>query len=440
MQSNRPGALTRAFRCLVLITFFTLLGTSGCAVLAESEVGVDQDLAAAFEPLIRASAQPTIHDASRRANGLTEFFLDGTPYKGRPTRIFALYGKPDKPFSSAVLKPGKMPAVVLVHGGGGTAYEPWVRRWNEAGFAAISIAVEGQTDEVVDEYLAGPDRWARHPFGGPPRNGIYLDHAEALQDEWMFHAVYATIQANNFLRGQTDIDADRVGIVGISWGGVITATTIGLDHRFSFAIPTYGSAFLATIRNQYGRFLEDNTEYTDTWEPALRLASYDRPTLWLTGRAESHFLLPAQAASYRAVGGDVAVSIKPAMRHGHGAGWNEPEPYAFAAAVTRTGKPPFVPSETRKTTSGHHVIRYRISDNLKPVSATLHSTTEATVGPNSAWQESGVNFNAIAGAIDVSVAAVPADTTYWFVNLELRDDSSGAVLTASSRLNSDGAR
>ena len=34
-----------------------------------------------------------------------------------------------------------------MHGGGGTAFKEWVERWNNHGFAAISIAVEGQTDE-----------------------------------------------------------------------------------------------------------------------------------------------------------------------------------------------------------------------------------------------------------------------------------------------------
>jgi cephalosporin-C deacetylase-like acetyl esterase len=52
---------------------------------------------------------------------------------------------------------GKVPGMVLVHGGGGTAFKEWVQKWNAQGFAAISIAVEGQTDVEREEgRKAGP--------------------------------------------------------------------------------------------------------------------------------------------------------------------------------------------------------------------------------------------------------------------------------------------
>ena len=43
--------------------------------------------------------------------------------------------------------------------------------------------------------------------------------------------------------------------MGISWGGVITSTVIGIDDRFAFAIPTYGCGDLAEVPNQYGKSL-----------------------------------------------------------------------------------------------------------------------------------------------------------------------------------------
>ena len=41
--------------------------------------------------------------------------------------------------------------MVLVHGGGGTAFKEWVEKWNARGYAAISIAVEGQTDKRSED-------------------------------------------------------------------------------------------------------------------------------------------------------------------------------------------------------------------------------------------------------------------------------------------------
>ncbi len=48
------------------------------------------------------------------------------------------------------------PAVVLVHGGGGKAFEEWARLWAERGYAAIAMDLGG----------CGPDRKPL-PDGGP---------------------------------------------------------------------------------------------------------------------------------------------------------------------------------------------------------------------------------------------------------------------------------
>ena len=71
----------------------------------------------------------------------------------------------------------------------------------------------------------------------------------------MYHAVADTVLANSLLRSLPGVDADKVGIMGISWGGVITSTVIGIDDRFAFAIPTYGCGDLSEAPNQYGKSL-----------------------------------------------------------------------------------------------------------------------------------------------------------------------------------------
>ena len=147
--------------------------------------------------------------------------------------------------------------MVLVHGGGGTAYREWVRKWNERGFAAISIAVEGQTDEPAAGGAPG-STWKRHEWAGPARDAIYGDTAQPIADQWMYHAVADTVLANSLIRSFPEIDAAKVGLMGISWGGVIASTAIGIDNRFAFAIPTYGCGSMADAENQWGRALHDN--------------------------------------------------------------------------------------------------------------------------------------------------------------------------------------
>ena len=126
-------------------------------------------------------------------------YFDGVDYEGRPTRVFAWMGIPA---GASVDAP--VPAMVLVHGGGGTAYRQWVDEWTQRGYAAISIAVEGQTSTQAteDERASGQavGSWRTHAMSGPSRIGAYGDTGRPLGDQWMYHAVSATSLAGELMR------------------------------------------------------------------------------------------------------------------------------------------------------------------------------------------------------------------------------------------------
>ena len=65
-------------------------------------------------------------------------FLKGVNYKDNETRIFGYLGCP----KDASIN-NKYPGVVLVHGGGGTAYKEWVKQWVDAGYVAFAIDYQG---------------------------------------------------------------------------------------------------------------------------------------------------------------------------------------------------------------------------------------------------------------------------------------------------------
>mmetsp|Transcript_14645 Transcript_14645/g.21641 ORF Transcript_14645/g.21641 Transcript_14645/m.21641 type:complete len:231 (-) Transcript_14645:440-1132(-) len=213
------------------------------------------DTGVAPEPNV-ISAQ---EDASRPEFivGKTDFtvkpiYFDALPYKGEATKVFAWIGLPNNATGD------KIPAMVLVHGGGGTAFFEWVRRWNLFGYAAIAIAVEGQTD--ISTRATQPEfGWATHGNPGPRRTiKPYGDWEDPLRDQWMFHAVADTILAHNLMRSYDFVDPAHIGLMGVSWGGVISATTVGIDNRFSFLISCYGCGFLKNAPNYFGRGLLRN--------------------------------------------------------------------------------------------------------------------------------------------------------------------------------------
>lgn len=141
-----------------------------------------------LEALAKQTTPPAVHEGTGfQADGAVRpLFFDALDWEGKPTRAFAWIGLP-----AGASKEKPAPGIVLVHGGGGTAYTDWVKEWNEQGFAAISIAVEGQTEQKGQSGA----KWQRHEHGGPARSGTYSDFTKPIEDQWMYHAVADTILA-----------------------------------------------------------------------------------------------------------------------------------------------------------------------------------------------------------------------------------------------------
>ena len=360
--------------------------------------------------LAKLTASPAMHRAEgvTAEAGMKAIYYDALPWKGKPTRVFAWLGLPAKP-------KGKVPGVVLVHGGGGTAFKEWVKKWNEHGFAAISIAVEGQTDQPDPAAPKGTHAWKQHAWPGPKREGIYCDSTEPLTEQWMYHAVADTVLAGTRSCGSLPgVDADKVGLMGISWGGVITCTVIGIDSRFAFAIPTYGCGHLFDAGNVNGAVPSATTRLHrgSLGDPMVRMARVQLPVLWLSWPEDSHFPLDCQAAGYHAAPGPHMVSLIPGMKHGHGAGWMPPDSYAFAESVVRNGKPWCVQTSAKLEGGTVHVE----FASTKPLDrAVLITTTDTGFTGIRKWSELPARIERLDNRWHAT-APLPAGTTAWFVN------------------------
>lgn len=347
---------------------------------------------------------------SIQSGDMKTIYFDALDYEGKPTRVYAWIGIP-----ASASKEKPVPGIVLVHGGGGTAFDTWVKKWTAKGYAAISIAVEGQTDQKNTGKNGKPSKgWQQHAWPGPARNGIYGDSDKPLKDQWMYHAVANTILGNSLMHSLPMVDSKKIGVMGISWGGVITSTVIGIDHRFAFAIPTYGCGNLAEAENQYGRALGNNQIYRQVWDPMVRIDSVTTPTLWLSWPGDQHFPLDKQAASYTAAPGDRMVSLIPGMKHSHGAGWNPEDSYAFADSVVETGKAwasqSFIEVQNNKCKA--------IFSSTKAIDkAILVSTTDTGITGDRKWSVSDTQLSR--GKSNwTATTFLPKGTTAWFINLK----------------------
>lgn len=266
------------------------------------------------------------------AKDVVSVFYEGLPWRKRATRVFAYYGLPK-------VAPGmKVPGMVLVHGGGGSAFDAWVRLWNSRGYAAIAMDTCGCVP------IGSYGKWQRHNAGGPPGWGGFDQVDEPAEDHWTYHAVADVILAHSLLRSLPGVDPERIGVTGISWGGYLTCIVAGVDSRFRLAVPVYGCGFLGDNSVWLPEFQKMGREkaarWLGRWDPSVWLRQSKMPMLWVTGTNDFAYPLDSLQKSYRLAQGPHTLSIRPRMPHGHGGpGENPAEILALAESQLNGGQP-----------------------------------------------------------------------------------------------------
>jgi dienelactone hydrolase len=383
---------------------------SGCWLLAVAGLAFSPSIASAggqAEPMRvppRALQAPRSEPAPDfRAEGVKALFFDGPSWKGKPTRVFAWVGVPR-------LEPDtKAPGIVLVHGGGGTAFDAWVRLWVSRGYAAIAMDTCG----CLPRGTYG--KWQRHDAGGPPGWGG-LDRADdPIEDQWPYHAVSAVILAHSLLRTMSEVDAGRVGITGISWGGYLTCIVSGLDDRFCFAAPVYGCGFLgedSAWLPELRRLGAKGERWLAMWDPSRYLKDGKMPKLWVTGTNDFAYPLDSLQKSYRLAGGSSTLCIRLRMPHGHnGPGENPPEILAFADSITQ-GKTALAAIEARGRDGGRVWARFHAGSPI--VKAELLYTNDEGPWKDRRWQTATAKLDQTASTVS---ATVPPEAKVYFMNL-----------------------
>lgn len=289
------------------------------------------------------ASEPVVYDAPGwQHEGVRPIFLEGARWNGKPTRIFAWVGMPKGASSEH-----KVPAIVLIHGGGATALASWVRLWNEMGYAAISMDTCGG----VPVWSASPyykERWPRHEYSGPHGWGVVEEADLPPREQWMYHAVSSVIRSTNYLLSLPEVDSSKVGVTGISWGGVLTLVDAALDGRFKFAIPVYGCGHFnsktsglfetsrATMPDKYRRWFE-------LWDPAHGLSAIKMPTLFLSDAEDFAFPIPEWQRSTDEVPAPVYRSLRCNYNHDHTISWQSKTiPYFANACLTGEKLPEFM--------------------------------------------------------------------------------------------------
>jgi dienelactone hydrolase len=363
---------------------------------------------------LAALSEPPAYEWSQREGPVWSLRYEGQLYKDKPTRVFAYYASPAT-LKKEPAKERAFPAVVLVHGGGGTAFAEWAQLWAARGYAAIAMDLAGcgPGRKRLDD--GGPGQSDEEKFGaidGPP------------EDQWTYHAVANVISAHSLMRSFSEVDANRTAVTGISWGGYLTCIVAGLDNRFKAAVPVYGCGSLHENSAWLGRFAKmtppQRDKWVRLWDPSMYVGSAKMPVFFVNGTNDFAYPLDSYSRTYRLVKGRRNFRITVNMPHSHQHGWAPQEIGLFVDQYAKGGVP--LATVTRpRLTNGQ--VRAVVKSKTALEFANLHYTTGTAPINKLDWESIPARFEG--GRI--IWPAPPSDARIWFLTV---CDSRGAIVSS----------
>ena len=367
---------------------------------------------------------------------IRSLIYEGEALEGEPTEVFAFYASPATlAGADTPPEPKAYPAIVLIHGGGGTAFAEWVDLWARRGYAAIAMDLSGRrppapTFDPDSGKLELPDKGrSRDARVRLERGGLEHGRPQKFDsiggdpsDDWPLHAVANVIRAHSLIRSFPEVDPDRTAVTGISWGGYTTCLVASIDDRFQAAVPVYGCGFLYKGESvQKGAIDALDPERRAAWiaryDPSSHLAKCRIPIFFVNGTHDIHYPLDSYQRSFDLVPGeDKRIRIEPRMGHSHPAGWAPKEIAAFVDQHCRDGAP--LPDPTRPKIAPDGTGELTIKNDVAIREAHLHTTGAG--GPRSKREWESVPAE-IDGAV-VRFPALPEGTNTWFLTLVDEND------------------
>jgi dienelactone hydrolase len=406
LERNVDMALRKLYVTYIVCVLVFLFADSGCTVFRHDDniIRPAKSLPSTTPWDLVPLSQPPEYKWSDRKSPVWSLYYNGEHYKNQSTRVFAYYASPATlEATSAVEK--AYPAIVLVHGGGGTAFREWAELWAKRGYAAIAMDLAGcgqQRKRLTD---GGPGQSDKEKFGA-------IDQPSG--DQWTYHAVANIILAHSLIRSFKEVDAGRTAVTGISWGGYLTCIVAGLDNRFKAAVPVYGCGFLhenSVWLDQFAKMtLQQKVRWVSLWDPSMYVGSATMPVFFINGTNDFAYPLDSYSRTYGLVKGECNFRITVNMPHSHQHGWAPKEISLFVDQYLKGGTP-LAKVMKPKLTDGQ--VRTGIKSNTALASASLQYTTGTSAVNKLDWES-------VPARIDDNLIVSPAppdQSTIWFLTV-----------------------
>ncbi|MES2276065.1 MAG: dienelactone hydrolase family protein [Bacteroidota bacterium] len=205
-------------------------------------------------------------------------------------------------------EPGKYPAVIRLHGGGGKADLDVAENFAKQGYVSLVLDIPGVADEVKNNKEGA---WPKLPM---------ITAKPDVTHSALFSAVAASIQAFYLLRSQPDVDTTRMGIAGGSWGGYVAtmlSTLVNNDVAATWSV--FGTGNFLAGANEKPNIEKlpaaEKSEWVKYLDPGMRAANITKPYYIITASNDRHWSWMAVQATLSSIKGHTSVLYSPNDNH-----------------------------------------------------------------------------------------------------------------------------
>lgn len=328
-------------------------------------------------------------------------------------------GKEKAQIFAAVVRPqkaGKYPGMLILHGGGGNAEIDKAKKWAARGYIAVVVDEPGVANSEKTPLSKGP--WEKLKYG-ENRFVVQPDITEST----IFSAVLSSVQGLYLLRSQPDIIKDKIGVVGVSWGGYLTTFVSGLANTMitaSFSVYgcgfyDYGTTFLKNLNTMQPYDRAVWLKYLDAGRRAMNIKT---PFFIAAAANDNWFYPPAVALTLNNIKGEANHVFSPNNSHRielpggtdnrgpEEPGWLSMESAYFDYYLKGIGHPfPKVQQiEAEKLPNGNTKVRFKVKSPLPLGRADVNYSIVGEFWPKRVWQK----VSAVASTDGWYIAEVPS--------------------------------
>jgi hypothetical protein len=215
--------------------------------------------------------------------------FNGDTHNGKPVRIYGVLGYPKDA--------KKVPAIFWSQSGMYPADEYMPVFYGKRGYACMCVTLP-------------------HSIWNP---NVPFD-TKNPRDANLTHYAIVQMRAITLLASVPQVDPDRIGVGGSSYGGFFSSLIAGADPRIKAGVSFFagGNHRLGTNLPQFTGLssAEDIAVWDSTIDPALRLRHRNIPFIWGVASNDNWFYFPAVIKTFADFCGEKRLVIAPMWEHG----------------------------------------------------------------------------------------------------------------------------